>query len=79
MPWDDALEHLAAYVKTNFGDAEFDAAAGRAMTAMTSHDLVVDRDPEGEDVIASPNGELYDINADHDALRLELQRLIAPH
>lgn len=78
MPWDDELDRLASYVRTHLGDDPFKAACGRAMAALRSTDLVLAQDYEGDDVIASPDGHLYDLGAFHEALRLELRRLVVP-
>ncbi len=78
MPWDDELERLATFVRTYFGDDELAAADRRAMAALRPTDLVLGQDTESDDAIAAPNGDLYDVNAYHEALRRELQRLVTP-
>lgn len=78
MPWDEELEQLAQYVRAHFGEADFHAASARAMAALRSTDLAVVQDAEGDDVIAGPNGDLYDLDTYHEHLRRELQRLVRP-
>jgi len=77
MSWDDELDRLAAYVRTHFGERELNAAGGRAMAALKPSDLAGTTE-EDDEVIASPHGELYDIDAYHEALRRELRRLVTP-
>lgn len=75
---DDELERLAAYVERHFGERELKAAGWRAMAALTAADLAVDAAAEDDDVIAGPNGELYDIRSYRDAFVRQLRRLVQP-
>lgn len=78
MQWDEELDRLAQYVRTHFGEEVLTAASRRAMAALRPTDLAVSQDYEGDDVIAAPSGDLYDLRAYLEALRRELQRLATP-
>jgi hypothetical protein len=77
MPWDPELEQLTDAVRTIFGEEEFQAAGRRALAAMKVSDLAVVQE-ERDDTIEGPDGEVYDIEPFHEALRRELRRLVQP-
>ena len=78
MAWDDELERLARYVQEHFGPEALTDAGRRVMVTLTA--IAVEGDAaDSDDVIEGADGHFYDIDEFWDAVRLELQRLVAPH
>ena len=79
MSWDDDLERLATFVREHFGTEVLQAAGRRALTSLTPIDVSDGKVVEDDDVIEGADGQLYAVEEFWEAVRRELQRLVAPH
>jgi hypothetical protein len=79
MGWDADLEQLATLVHETLGDEAFNAAIGRAFSAVVHPSQSGEPSMSEGGMIASSDGRVFSTSTFYEAIRTEFERVLRRH